>query len=84
MPLARGADGSLGVQVVGGNQGGGTVVQVNAPMSITVEDRSSEGMQLDTAALEQNLQQQMQGIADRAIAASWRPGGSSYRNTKGR
>jgi lambda family phage tail tape measure protein len=84
MPLARGADGSLGVQVVGGSQGGGTVVQVNAPMSITVEDRSSEGMQLDTAALEQNLQQQMQGIADRAIAASWRPGGSSYRNTKGR
>ncbi|QBF27450.1 phage tail tape measure protein [Pseudomonas tructae] len=84
MPLARGADGSLGVQVVGGNPGGGTVVQVNAPMSITVEDRSSEGMQLDTAALEQNLQQQMQGVADRAIAASWRPGGSSYRNTKGR
>ncbi|AJO79083.1 phage tail tape measure protein [Pseudomonas sp. MRSN 12121] len=84
MPLARGSDGSLGVQVVGGSQGGGTVVQVNAPMNITVEDRSSEGMQLDTAALEQNLQQQMQGVADRAIAASWRPGGSSYRNMKGR
>lgn len=84
MPLARGADGSLGVQVVGGNQGGGTVVQVNAPMHFTMQDRSSEGMQLDTAALEQNLQQQMQGVADRAIAASWRPGGSSYRNTKGR
>lgn len=84
MPLARGADGSLGVQVVGGNQGGGTVVQVNAPVSITVEDRSSEGMQLDPAALEQNLQQQMRGIADRAIADSWRSGGTSHRNTNAR
>ncbi|WP_313299960.1 phage tail tape measure protein [Pseudomonas sp.] len=84
MPLARGADGSLGVQVVGGNQGGGTTVQLYAPMSVTVPDRSSEGMELDTAALEQNLQQQMQGVADRAIAASWRPGGTSYRNANGR
>ncbi len=84
MPLARGADGSLGVQMVGGSQAGGTVVQISAPMSITVEDRSSEGMQLDTAALEQNLMRQMDGLAERAIAASWRPGGTSYRQVNGR
>ena len=81
MPLARGADGSLGVQVVGGNQGGGTVVQVNAPMHFTMQDRSSEGMQLDTDALGQAMQQQMQGVAERVVAASWRPGGVSHANS---
>ncbi|MCD9572216.1 MULTISPECIES: phage tail tape measure protein [Pseudomonas] len=78
MPLARGADGSLGVQMVGGSQGGSTVVQVSAPMSITMQDRSSEGMQLDSAALQQNVDQQMRGMMDRAIADSWRPGGVSF------
>lgn len=84
MPLARGADGSLGVQMVGGAGGGATVVQVNAPIALTVEDRSAEGMELDSSALQQNLQQQMQATAERAIAASWRPGGASYRNSNGR
>lgn len=84
MPLARGSDGSLGVQVVGGSPAGGTVVQVDAPMYFTVEDRGAEGMHLDSAALQQNLQQQMQLTAERAIAASWRPGGTSYRNSNGR
>lgn len=84
MPLARGADGSLGVQMVGGSSGGGTVVQVDAPMYFTVEDRSAEGMQLDSAALQQNLQKQMEATAERAIAASWRPGGTSHRNSNGR
>lgn len=50
MPLARGADGSLGVQVVGGAASGGTVVQVDAPMYLTVPDRSSEGLELDSGA----------------------------------
>jgi len=81
MPLARGADGSLGVQMVGGSSSGGTLVQVDAPMYFTVEDRSSEGLQLDSAALQHNLQQQMRGVADRAIADSWRAGGTSYRNS---
>lgn len=84
MPLARGADGSLGVQMVGGSSGGGTVVQMDAPMYFTVEDRSAEGMQLDSAALQQNLQKQMEATAERAIAASWRPGGTSHRNSNGR
>ncbi|GFM73609.1 hypothetical protein PSCICL_46010 [Pseudomonas cichorii] len=84
MPLARGADGSLGVQVVGGTPGGSTVVQLSAPMHITVRDRSSEGMELDSAALQQNMQRQMFGVAEKAIADSWRAGGTSYRNSTGR
>ena len=84
MPLARGSDGSLGVQVVGGSGGGSTVVQLNVPVSVSVEDRSADGMELDSSALQQNIQQQMQGVAERAIAASWRAGGVSYRNSNGR
>jgi len=84
MPLARSSDGSLGVQMVGGTGGGATVVQVDVPVAISVEDRSSDGMELDSAALQQNMQQQMQGVAERAIAASWRAGGVSYRNSNGR
>ncbi|WP_213152635.1 phage tail tape measure protein [Pseudomonas aeruginosa] len=82
LPLARGADGSLGVRSVGG--GGGTALQVNAPVAVTVEDRSSEGMELDQEALQQNMQLQMKAAAERAVADSWRPGGVSYRNTAGR
>ena len=81
MPLARGADGSLGVQVVGGAASGGTVVQVDAPMYLTVPDRSSEGLELDSGALQQNMQKQMVATAEKAIADSWRPGGTSYRNS---
>lgn len=84
MPLARGADGSLGVRMVGGAPSGGTVVQVDAPVYLTVEDRSSEGMELDSAALQQNMQRQMLGVAEKAIADSWRAGGTSYRNSNGR
>ncbi|HBN8985886.1 TPA: phage tail tape measure protein [Pseudomonas aeruginosa] len=82
LPLARGADGSLGVRSVGG--GGGTALQVNAPVAVTVEDRSSEGMELDQEALQQNMQLQMKAAAERAVADSWRPGGVSYRNAAGR
>ncbi|RYZ20444.1 MAG: phage tail tape measure protein, partial [Chitinophagaceae bacterium] len=84
MPLARGADGSLGVQMVGGAGGGSTVVQVNVPVAVTVEDRSNDGMELDSSALQQNLEKEMQGVAERAIAVSWRAGGLSYRNSTGR
>ncbi|HFL2850008.1 TPA: phage tail tape measure protein [Pseudomonas aeruginosa] len=82
LPLARAADGSLGVRSVGG--GGGTALQVNAPVAVTVEDRSSEGMELDQEALQQNMQLQMKAAAERAVADSWRPGGVSYRNAAGR
>jgi len=86
MPLARAADGSLGVRAVGGGEGAGgsTVIQVTVPVSVTTADRSDEGMQLDADALQRTLQSQMTGVANKAVADSWRPGGVSYRNAQGR
>lgn len=82
MPLTRTAGGQLGVMAVGGGSGG-TAISVSAPVSMVVEDRSSEGMELDQTLLKQNMQKQMQVAAEKAVADSWRPGGVSYRNTKG-
>lgn len=84
MPLARAADGSLGVRSVGGGDSGGTVLQINAPVSVSVPDRSNEGMEIDQEALARNLDAQMKAAAERAVADSWRPGGVSYRNASGR
>ncbi|KRW62334.1 phage tail tape measure protein [Pseudomonas sp. TTU2014-080ASC] len=84
LPLARGADGSLGVRAVGGGGGSGTAIYIEAPVSIFTEDRNGEGMELDQQALATNLQGQMKGMAERAIADSWRPGGTSWRHANGR
>ncbi|OUM34481.1 phage tail tape measure protein [Pseudomonas putida] len=84
MPLARGPDGSLGVQMVGGAGGGSTVLQLSIPVAVTLEDRSGDGMELDSAALQQNMERQMRGVAERAISDSWRAGGLSHRNINGR
>lgn len=81
MPLTRTAGGQLGVRAVGGS--GGTSISLSAPVSLVLEDRSNEGMQLDQTLLQQNMQKQMQLAAEKAVADSWRPGGVSYRNTKG-
>lgn len=70
-----------------GGQGQAPSVTINMPMSISVRDRSDEGMQLDQQALQQNLQAQqaqMRAIAEDAIARSWRPGGTSFRQKSGR
>ncbi len=83
MPLTRTSDGNLGVRAIGGS-GGGTSISINAPVSISIPDRSDEGMELDQDLLQQNMQKQMQVAAEKAIAASWRPGGMSYRNANGR
>ncbi|HAB02361.1 MAG TPA: phage tail tape measure protein, partial [Pseudomonas sp.] len=80
MPLTRTSGGQLGVRAVGG---GGTSISLSAPVNLVTEDRSNEGMQLDPALLQQNMQKQMQMAAEKAVADSWRPGGVSYRNTKG-
>ncbi|MGN8259518.1 phage tail tape measure protein [Pseudomonas sp. SMSB3] len=80
MPLTRTSGGQLGVRAVGG---GGTSISLSAPVNLITEDRSNEGMQLDPALLQQNMQKQMQMAAEKAVADSWRPGGVSYRNTKG-
>ncbi|MEW2926815.1 phage tail tape measure protein [Pseudomonas juntendi] len=83
MPLTRTSGGQLGVMAVGGGSGG-TAISVSAPVSMVVEDRSREGIQLDQALLQQNMQKQMQMAAEKAVADSWRPGGVSHRNTSGR
>nr|NLU60423.1 hypothetical protein [Pseudomonas sp. BIGb0427] len=64
--------------------GGGSTIQISAPVSVVVPDRSSEGMELDQELLHQNMQKQMKTAAERAVAESWRPGGISYRNANGR
>lgn len=60
--------------------GGSTSISVNAPVNISVPDRSGEGMELDQGLLQQNMQKQMEIAAQKAVAESWRPGGISHRN----
>lgn len=79
MPLTRTSSGALGVRSVGG---GGSSIQISAPVSVITQDRSGEGMQLDQAALQQNMQKYIQQAADKAVADSWRAGGVSFRNTR--
>ncbi|MCX2891617.1 phage tail tape measure protein [Pseudomonas sp. DCB_BI] len=82
MPLTRTSGGQLGVRAVGG--GSGTAISLSAPISLVMKDRSNEGMQLDQALLQQNMQKQLQIAAEKAVADSWRPGGVSYRNAQGK
>ncbi|KAE9642971.1 phage tail tape measure protein [Pseudomonas sp. PB106] len=82
MPLTRTSSGKLGVIAAGG--GSGTAISINAPVTVVTEDRSSEGMQIDQQALSRTLQSQMQAVAERAVADSWRAGGTSFRNANGR
>lgn len=58
----------------------GASINLSAPVSLVLEDRSNEGMQLDQTLLQQNMQKQMQMAAEKAVAESWRPGGISHRN----
>ena len=82
MPLTRTSSGKLGVIAAGG--GAGTAISISAPVTVVTEDRSSEGMQIDQQALSRNLQSQMQAVAEKAVADSWRAGGTSFRNANGR
>lgn len=84
MPLTRTAGGQLGVTAVGGGGGGGTQISVSAPVSVVTEDRSGQGLELDQDALQKNFTIQMKVAAEKAVADSWRPGGTSYRNSIGR
>ena len=82
MPLTRTSSGKLGVIAAGG--GSGTSISISAPVTVMTQDRSSEGMQIDQQALSKNLQSQMQAVAEKAVADSWRAGGTSFRNANGR
>ncbi|QAY87219.1 phage tail tape measure protein [Pseudomonas arsenicoxydans] len=80
-PLTSGA--GPGVAAIS-SSGGGSSISINAPVSVIMQDRSSEGMQIDQQALQQNLQTQMKAAAEKAVADSWRAGGVSFRNVNGR
>ncbi|MBS4090667.1 phage tail tape measure protein [Pseudomonas rustica] len=82
MPLTRTSSGKLGVLAAGG--GSGTAISISAPVTVMTEDRSSEGMQIDQQALSKSLQSRMQAVAEKAVADSWRAGGTSFRNANGR
>jgi lambda family phage tail tape measure protein len=82
MPLTRTSSGKLGVLAAGG--GSGTAISINAPVTVVTQDRGSVGMQIDQQALSRNLQSQMQSVAEKAVADSWRAGGTSFRNANGR
>ncbi|QXE10657.1 MULTISPECIES: phage tail tape measure protein [Pseudomonas] len=82
MPLTRTSSGKLGVLAAGA--GSGTAISINAPVTVVTQDRGSEGMQIDQQALSRNLQSQMQAVAEKAVADSWRAGGTSFRNANGR
>ncbi|MBB1617105.1 phage tail tape measure protein [Pseudomonas sp. UMC65] len=81
-PLTSGA--VAGAAGANGGGASGSMIQVNAPVSLTMQDRSSEGMQLDQQALQQNMQKQMLAAAQKAVDDSWRPGGTSYMKARGR
>ncbi|QYM99504.1 phage tail tape measure protein [Pseudomonas protegens] len=81
-PLTSGA--VAGAAGANGGGASGSMIQVNAPVSLTMQDRSSEGMQLDQQALQQNMQKQMLAAAQKAVDESWRPGGTSYMKARGR
>ncbi|KNH48367.1 phage tail tape measure protein [Pseudomonas lini] len=83
MPLTRTSGGQLGVRALSGGSSG-SPISINAPVTVAIPDRRSEGMQLDQQALSQNLQTQMKAAAERAVAESWRAGGVSFRNVNGR
>jgi hypothetical protein len=78
MPLTRTSSGKLGVIAAG------TSISINAPVTVMTQDRSSEGMQIDQQALSKNLQSQMRAVAEKAVADSWYPGGTSFRKANGR
>lgn len=82
MPLTRTAGGQLGVRAL--TEGSGTSISINAPVTVVTQDRSSEGMQIDQQALSKSLTSQMQAVAEKAVADSWRAGGTSFRNVNGR
>ncbi|MDB5995266.1 MAG: tail protein [Pseudomonas sp.] len=81
-PLTTG--GGPGVAASNAGSGSGSSIQVNAPVTVTTQDRSSEGLQLDQQALQKNMAAQMKAAAERAVADSWVAGGISYRNASGR
>lgn len=62
MPLTRAADGSLGVRAVSGGSGGGTSIEVNAP--VTIQGGGSGGVSSDNTT---GVAKQLQAIVQTTI-----------------
>lgn len=80
MPLTRASDGSLGVRALGA-VGGGTMFNINAPVSITQGDSGDEVNNASTAS----TARQLEGIVQKTLTDRLRkeisPGGILYRRT---
>lgn len=81
MPLTRASDGSLGVRALGAVGGGGTMFNINAPVSITQGDSGDEVNNASTAS----TARQLEGIVQKTLTDRLRkeisPGGILYRRT---
>lgn len=81
MPLTRASDGSLGVRALGAVGGGGTMFNINAPVSITHGDSGDEVNNASTAS----TARQLEGIVQKTLTDRLRkeisPGGILYRRT---
>jgi lambda family phage tail tape measure protein len=81
MPLTRASDGSLGVRALGAVGGGGTMFNINAPVSITLGDSGDEVNNASTAS----TARQLEGIVQKTLTDRLRkeisPGGILYRRT---
>lgn len=78
MPLTRAADGSLGVRAVSGGSGGGTSIEVNAP--VTIQGGGSGGVSSDnTTGVAKQLQAIVQTTITDRLKREMSPGGMLFR-----
>lgn len=63
-----------------GASAGGVNVTVYAPVTVSGQDQG--GGQIDQQQLQRSFQQQMQTVAERAVAESWRAGGISFKQLR--
>jgi lambda family phage tail tape measure protein len=73
LPLTRGSNGQLGVQAVGGGNGGGNTVVVQTP--ITINFQGDAGNPADQAKLQNNLQSQVKATVLQVLRDQSRSGG---------
>lgn len=81
MPLKRGADGSLGVRALPSesSRSGATIIEVNAPVSITQEVSSGDTNNANTGNTARLLQSIIQTTISERLKKEISPGGLLYR-----
>lgn len=58
--------------------GSSTVISINAPVTIEGQQQQNNG-QIDTAAMQRGIQDQMKRVVQEELQKAWRPGGTNYR-----